>query len=306
MLAPKTKTLIITHDHCALHQTRKTMAERPHRLQWVMSAIKQLERDIQRDLRSSPLDIKEVKTSEPMLAALESQLISFAGGGGGTPGGSSLPTLLRTASVGYLEEKIVPAVKAVHTRSYIGKLASACVSLTEQVADSPKQPKQPGFTELDGDTVVSASSLSAALCAVLSCCYAVDACCDAALPYLNAFAVIRPPGHHAGVNGPTVEGSAFAAATKQRALDAKPAVLTRAFSFVAQPTPCDGMDCSQGFCLLNNAAIAARHALLSFPARLRKVAIIDIDLHHGNGTEEIVRKRLPRRGPLLDAPLIRP
>ena len=296
MLAPniKTKTLIITHDHCALHQTRKTMAERPHRLQWVMSAIKQLERDIQRDLRLSPLDIKEVKTSEPMLAALESQLISFAGGGGGTPGGSSLPTLLRTASVGYLEEKIVPAVKAVHTRSYIGKLASACVSLTEQAADSPKQPKQPGFTELDGDTVVSASSLSAALCAVLSCCYAVDACCDAALPYLNAFAVIRPPGHHAGVNGPTVEGGAFAAATKQRALDAKPAVLTRAFSFVAQPTPCDGMDCSQGFCLLNNAAIAARHALLSFPARLRKVAIIDIDLHHGNGTEEIVRDRLAR------------
>ena len=80
----------------------------------------------------------------------------------------------------------------------------------------------------------------------------------------------------------------------------------RAFSFVAQPTPCDGMDCSQGFCLLNNAAIAARHALLSFPARLRKVAIIDIDLHHGNGTEEIVRKRLPRRGPLCFAPLIRP
>ena len=38
----------------------------------------------------------------------------------------------------------------------------------------------------------------------------------------------------------------------------------RAFSFVAQPTPCDGMDCSQGFCLLNNAAIAAPPALLSF------------------------------------------
>ena len=36
----------------------------------------------------------------------------------------------------------------------------------------------------------------------------------------------------------------------------------RAFSFVAHPTPCDGMDCSQGFCLLNNAAIAAPPALL--------------------------------------------
>ena len=48
MLAPKTKTLIITHDHCALHQTRKTMAERPHRLQWVMSAIKHFPGDFTR------------------------------------------------------------------------------------------------------------------------------------------------------------------------------------------------------------------------------------------------------------------
>ena len=47
------------------------------------------------------------------------------------------------------------------------------------------------------------------------------------------------------------------------------------------------MDCSQGFCLLNNAAIAARHALLHH-REVRKVCIIDIDLHHGNGTEEIV------------------
>ena len=54
--------------------------------------------------------------------------------------------------------------------------------------------------------------------------------------------------------------------------------------------PCDGTaDCSQGFCLLNNAAIAARHALLCHAASIRRVAIVDIDLHHGNGTEEIVR-----------------
>jgi acetoin utilization deacetylase AcuC-like enzyme len=56
--------------------------------------------------------------------------------------------------------------------------------------------------------------------------------------------------------------------------------------------------CGQGFCLLNNAAIAAKHALLRYPEIVRRVAIIDVDLHHGNGTEEIVRKRLPRRGPL--------
>ena len=286
MLPTKNKTLIITHDHCALHETRKTMAERPRRLEWVMSALKHLEKDMKRDLHMSPLDIHEVKTSEPMLAALENQLITFAGGGAAQSG---MPSLARTASVGYLEERIVPAVKAVHTRAYIGKLAAACISLTEQAADSPKQPKQPSVAELDGDTVVSASSLSAALCAVLSCCYAVDACVDPALPYVNAFAVIRPPGHHAGANGPTVGADKFAEASTARAHAAKPAALTRAFSFVVQPAPCDGMDCSQGFCLLNNAAIAARHALLMHPAKLSKVAIIDIDLHHGNGTEEIVR-----------------
>ena len=54
--------------------------------------------------------------------------------------------------------------------------------------------------------------------------------------------------------------------------------------------PCDGLDCSQGFCLLNNAAIAARHALLCHSESVQRVAIVDIDLHHGNGTEEIVRR----------------
>jgi acetoin utilization deacetylase AcuC-like enzyme len=38
-----------------------------------------------------------------------------------------------------------------------------------------------------------------------------------------------------------------------------------------------------GFCLLNNAAIAATHALLS----VDRVAIIDWDVHHGNGTQHI-------------------
>ena len=31
-------------------------------------------------------------------------------------------------------------------------------------------------------------------------------------------------------------------------------------------------------------------ALLCFPATVRKVAIVDIDIHHGNGTQEIVSK----------------
>jgi acetoin utilization deacetylase AcuC-like enzyme len=39
-----------------------------------------------------------------------------------------------------------------------------------------------------------------------------------------------------------------------------------------------------GFCLFNNVAIAAKHALDVYG--LQRVAIVDFDVHHGNGTEE--------------------
>jgi acetoin utilization deacetylase AcuC-like enzyme len=58
----------------------------------------------------------------------------------------------------------------------------------------------------------------------------------------SAFAVIRPPGHHATPNLP------------------------------------------MGFCLFNNAAIAVRAAQ---NAGATRVAILDIDVHHGNGTQDI-------------------
>ena len=40
-----------------------------------------------------------------------------------------------------------------------------------------------------------------------------------------------------------------------------------------------------GFCFLNNAAVAARYLQSSYD--IKKIAIIDFDVHHGNGTQEI-------------------
>ena len=42
---------------------------------------------------------------------------------------------------------------------------------------------------------------------------------------------------------------------------------------------------AMGFCFLNNAAVAARHAQAVHGAE--RVAIVDFDVHHGNGTQEI-------------------
>jgi len=40
-----------------------------------------------------------------------------------------------------------------------------------------------------------------------------------------------------------------------------------------------------GFCIFNNVAVAARHAVQAHG--LQRVAIVDFDVHHGNGTEDI-------------------
>jgi acetoin utilization deacetylase AcuC-like enzyme len=44
---------------------------------------------------------------------------------------------------------------------------------------------------------------------------------------------------------------------------------------------------AMGFCLYNNVAVAAAHALAVHG--LERVAVVDFDVHHGNGTEEIFR-----------------
>jgi len=42
-----------------------------------------------------------------------------------------------------------------------------------------------------------------------------------------------------------------------------------------------------GFCIFNNVAVAAAHALAAYG--LKRVAIVDFDVHHGNGTEDIFK-----------------
>ena len=71
----------------------------------------------------------------------------------------------------------------------------------------------------------------------------------------NAFVLVRPPGHHSGYYGP-VENP----------------VIT-----------------SSGFCIVNNICIGAAYAKYKYKNEIKKIAIVDFDVHHGNGTEEIVQ-----------------
>ncbi|KAL7552660.1 hypothetical protein ACHAWF_016319 [Thalassiosira exigua] len=126
-------------------------------------------------------------------------------------------------------------------------------------ASTPDHPR--AIQTLDADTTVSRWSFEAALRAAGSVCEAVDKVM--AGDHRNAFCAIRPPGHHAGPKG-----------------------------IVTCPNDPVG---SHGFCLLNNVAIGAAYARSMYRNDgVKKVAIIDFDVHHGNGTEEIVRWLTPK------------
>ena len=94
---------------------------------------------------------------------------------------------------------------------------------------------------LDPDTATSPETYEIAKLAVGGVCNAIDSVVSGEVD--NAFALVRPPGHHA-------ERSAAA-----------------------------------GFCIFNNVAIGAMHAILKHD--MGKVLIVDWDLHHGNGTQHI-------------------
>ncbi len=125
------------------------------------------------------------------------------------------------------EPASVHDVELVHEANYV-RLVERCCSL--------------GGGRLDlGDTVVSPKSYETALYAVGGTIRAVDLVM--AREFQNAFALVRPPGHHAGP------------------------------------------DYAMGFCLFNNIAISAVHLLNDF--NLERLLILDVDAHHGNGTQEI-------------------
>jgi acetoin utilization deacetylase AcuC-like enzyme len=87
------------------------------------------------------------------------------------------------------------------------------------------------------------------------------------------------------MNGHSWDAALHAAGAAVAATDAVIAgELDNAFCAIRPPGHHARPGEAMGFCLFNNVAIAARHALDVHG--LERVAIVDFDVHHGNGTEE--------------------
>lgn len=129
-------------------------------------------------------------------------------------------------------QAFVEEIALVHSVDYIEEIRGFCAR---------------GGGYYDGDTPLSPESFEVASLAVGGLLAACEKVFSGAVS--NVFALVRPPGHHAGIHG--------------RALGAL----------------------TNGFCVFNNVAAAAAYAVKKGLAR--KVLIFDFDTHHGNGTQEI-------------------
>lgn len=90
----------------------------------------------------------------------------------------------------------------------------------------------------------------------------------------------------------SLEAALRAAGAATAAVDAVMTGLTQhAFCAVRPPGHHATRDQAMGFCLFNNVAVAAAHAMAVYG--LNRVAIADFDVHHGNGTQDIF-EREPR------------
>ena len=85
----------------------------------------------------------------------------------------------------------------------------------------------------------------------------------------------------------TWESAYWSAQTALTALDSVLAGDRSAFAFCRPPGHHCGRDYLGGYCYLNNAAIAAEAATSAG----KRVAILDVDYHHGNGTQDIFYDR---------------
>ncbi|MBB5684679.1 histone deacetylase family protein [Sphingobium boeckii] len=86
----------------------------------------------------------------------------------------------------------------------------------------------------------------------------------------------------------TWDGAYWAAQTALAATDAVLNGAPAAFALCRPPGHHAGADYLGGYCYLNNVAIAAQAAIDAGKAR---VAILDVDYHHGNGTQDIFYDR---------------
>ncbi|WCM94857.1 histone deacetylase family protein [Acidovorax sp. NCPPB 2350] len=89
------------------------------------------------------------------------------------------------------------------------------------------------------------------------------------------------------INPHTWTASLRAAGAALAATDAVMAgELENAFCCVRPPGHHATRSKAMGFCFFNNVAIAAKYALQRY--KLQRVAVVDFDVHHGNGTEDIL------------------